>query len=98
MHKGVLFVPVSEAQRKANKKYFSTHYSQVKLSMPNNEAQRLNDFCAVHSYTKAGFIRRAISEAIEREEMLAAGEIIKDENHVWISNGETYTIYYCKIK
>jgi predicted DNA-binding protein len=58
---------VSEAQRKAHEKYFAKAYSQVKLAMPNDEAQRLDAFCAEHGYTKAGFIRTAIKEKMERE-------------------------------
>ena len=58
---------LSEAQRKANEKYIKEHYSQVKLSMPNKEAEVLNDHCKTFGYTKAGFIRQAIREKIERE-------------------------------
>ena len=31
---------VSEAQKRASKKYFNSNYKQVKLSMPNHEAVR----------------------------------------------------------
>lgn len=58
---------LSEAQRKANDKYIKEHYRQVKLSMPNEEADALDEFCSVHGYTKAGFIRKAIQEKMERE-------------------------------
>lgn len=58
---------LSEAQRKANDKYIKEHYRQVKLSMPNEEADTLDEFCRVHGYTKAGFIRKAIQEKMERE-------------------------------
>lgn len=58
---------LSETQRKANDKYFAAHYSQVKLSMPNDEAEALAVHCAEHGRTKAGFIREAIKEKIERE-------------------------------
>ena len=34
---------VSEAQKKASKKYFDTNYKQVKLSMPNTEAEALEN-------------------------------------------------------
>ena len=60
-------MPVSESQRKANAKYFAKNYSQVKLSMPNDEAERLDAFCKEHGYTRAGFIRRAVVEKMERE-------------------------------
>lgn len=58
---------LSAAQRKANDKYIKEHYSQVKLSMPNHEAEALEQFCNSHGLTKAGFIRQAIKEKMERE-------------------------------
>lgn len=36
---------LSEAQRKANDKYIKENYKQVKLSMPNEEAKVLDDYC-----------------------------------------------------
>ena len=36
---------LSEAQRKANDKYFKENYKQVKLSMPNDEADALEEYC-----------------------------------------------------
>lgn len=56
---------LSEAQRKANDKYFKENYKQVKLSMPNDEAEMLEAYCKQHGLTKAGFIRRAIKKAME---------------------------------
>lgn len=58
---------ITDAQRRAHDKYFSKAYKQVKLSVPNDEAEALEAFCEEHGYTKAGFIRRAIAEAMERE-------------------------------
>ena len=54
---------VSEAQKKASKKYFDTNYKQVKLSMPNTEAEALeNHLKEFHYDSKAGFIRTAIKD------------------------------------
>ncbi len=58
---------VSEAQKKANKKYFDKNYKQVKLSMPIQEAEKLEEHCKKFNYTKAGFIRKAIQEKIESD-------------------------------
>ena len=58
---------VSEAQKKASKKYFDNNYKQVKLSMPIKEAEILEEYCKKHNYSKAGFIREAIQEKILRE-------------------------------
>lgn len=59
---------LSEAQRRANDKYIAENYKQVKLSMPKEEAQILDDFCKKYNYTKAGFIREAIKEKMNRIE------------------------------
>ncbi len=58
---------ISEAQKKASKKYFDNNYKQVKLSMPIKEAETLEDFCKKKKCSKAGFIRDAIKEKIERD-------------------------------
>ena len=58
---------LTEAQRKANDKYIKEHYRQVKLSMPNEEADELEKHCADYGYTKAGFIRQAIREKMARD-------------------------------
>lgn len=62
---------LSESQRRANEKYFKEHYKQVKLTMPNEEAESLEMFCTVHNLTKAGFIRQAIKEKMERDSTAA---------------------------
>lgn len=58
---------ISEAQKRASKKYFNANYKQVKLSMPNNEAEALEKFCIQNNYSKAGFIREAIKEKMKRD-------------------------------
>ena len=59
---------VSEAQKRANKKYFDKNYTQVNIAMPNAEVKALTDYCKEKGYTKAGFIRQAIKDKIERNE------------------------------
>ena len=63
-HLGVLCMALTEARKKANKKYFDTHYKQVKLTMPAEEADALTAYCEEHGLTKAGFIRELIKEKI----------------------------------
>ena len=58
---------LTEAQKKANKKYFDGNYRQVKLSMPIAEVETLETHCTDYGYTRAGFIREAIKEKIERD-------------------------------
>lgn len=65
---------ITEAQKKAHEKYFKENYRQVKLSMPNEEAETLEEYCTTHGFTKAGFIRQAIREKMERDN---ASEVAK---------------------
>ena len=60
-------MPLTEARKRANKKYFDGHYSQVKLTMPNEEAEALTAYCEEKGYTKAGFIREAIKEKMQKD-------------------------------
>ena len=55
---------ITDAQRRAHDKYFNKAYSQIKLSMPNDEAEALRAYCSAHGLTVAGFIRGLIREAI----------------------------------
>ena len=55
---------ITDAQRRAHEKYFSKAYKQVKLAMPIEEAEALEQFCSLHHLSKAGFIRQAIKEAM----------------------------------
>jgi predicted DNA-binding protein len=55
---------LSDAQRKANDKYIKNNY---RLSMPKEEAETLDNYCTAKNCSKAGFIRQAIKEKMERE-------------------------------
>ena len=57
---------VSNAQKKAKKKYEDSHYKQVKFVLPKEEAEKLEIICKLHNYSKNGFIRAAVMEKIER--------------------------------
>lgn len=60
---------VSEAQKRASKKYFDNNYRQVKLSMPPiKEAEALEAYCEEHGYSKAGLIRALIKEKLEESQ------------------------------
>lgn len=61
---------VGEFQDKTDydRKYFAEKYSQVKLSMPKEEADTLNEYCKKHNLTRAGFIRDLIKREIEKDD------------------------------
>lgn len=58
---------LSDARKKANEKWTKENYKQVKLSMPNEEAEILENYCKQKDCSKAGFIREAIKEKMSRE-------------------------------
>lgn len=58
---------LSEKKRISNDRWIKENYKQVKLSMPNEEADTLEEHCQKYGYTKAGFIRQAIKEKMERD-------------------------------
>lgn len=60
-------MPRTEAQKKANEKYFKENWKQVKLSMPKEEAETLDKFCAEKGYTRAGLIRMLVKDFIDKE-------------------------------
>lgn len=64
-------LPLTDARKKANDKYIKNNYKQVKLSMPNVEAEALEEYCEAMECSKAGFIRQAIKEKMEREPVTA---------------------------
>ena len=60
-------VALSEKKRISNDKWIKENYRQVKLSMPKSEAEELDAYCSTHNLSKAGFIRAAIKEKMERD-------------------------------
>lgn len=53
-------------------------YTQVKLTMPNDEAKELDVYCKAKGYTKVSFVRQAIKEKMDREPVdVLADEITK---------------------
>ena len=71
-------MPLTPAQRKANDKYIKAHYRQVRLSMPNAEAEALERYCALHGVSKAGFIRSLIREAIQASTTPPVGDMVDE--------------------
>lgn len=57
-------MPVSAAKKAATERWKAKNYTQVKLAMSKQEAEALNAYCAAKGYTKAGFIRQLIKDAI----------------------------------
>ena len=60
-------MPLTEKKKASNEKYFKENWKQVKLSMPKEEAEALDNFCAENGYTRAGLIRILVREFINKE-------------------------------
>lgn len=60
-------MPLSEKKRITNDRWIKENYRQVKLSMPKAEAEELDTYCSSRNISKAGFIRTAIKEKMERD-------------------------------
>lgn len=60
-------MPVSEAKKRANKKWTEAHYKRLNIALPNEEADEIEKFCKEKQISKNGFFRQAAKEKIERE-------------------------------
>ena len=59
--------PVSEAKKKANKKWQDANCKRIQLVIPNDEAEIIENYCSEKKISKNGFFREAAKEKIERE-------------------------------
>lgn len=63
----VRIMAVSEAKKRANKKWESNNCKQIRLVLPNEQAERLDEYCKENNESKNGFIKQAIDEKLNRE-------------------------------
>ena len=60
-------MPASMAQQRATNKYISKVYDRINLTVPKGQKERLQAHAEAHGESVNGFINRAISEVMERE-------------------------------
>lgn len=58
---------VSEAKKRANKKWEQANCKQIRLVLSLEQAERLETHCKTYKLSKNGFIKAAIDEKLERE-------------------------------
>ena len=58
---------LTDAQKKANKKYQQEKLDEIKLRVPKGEKERIQAHAAAGGESTNAFIYRAINETIERE-------------------------------
>ena len=63
--------PVSEAKKRANKKWTDANYKRTTVSLPNDEMLLIDEYCKDHNISKNSFFRKLaiekLSIEIERE-------------------------------
>ena len=65
---GGIFVALSEARTKANKKYHEK-FDDIKVRVPKGCRQTWQDHAAANGESLNGFIRRAVYETMERDKV-----------------------------
>lgn len=58
---------LTDAQKKANKKYQQEKLDEIKLRVPKGEKERIQTHAAAGGESTNAFIYRAINETIERD-------------------------------
>ena len=67
-------MPMSKKKMETNNRWIKENYAQVKISVPKAEAEALDQHIKEYNYTKAGFIRQAIKEKMQRDQA-ASGSV-----------------------
>lgn len=60
-------MPISEARKRANRKYNEKAYDRIALTVKKGEKDRLKAHAEQQGETLNGFINRAIDEAVKRD-------------------------------
>ena len=63
----MICIAVSEAKKKANKKWESANCKRMNIVLSNEEAERIANYCKEKNISKNGFLREAAKEKMERE-------------------------------
>ncbi len=58
--------PVSEAKKRANKKWEKANCKQIRLVLPISQAEKLDSYCKANNISKNGFIKEAIQEKLDK--------------------------------
>lgn len=64
---GGVKVPASKAQQRAVNKYMAANYDRINLTVPKGQKERIQAHAKSRGESVNGFIGRAISETMERD-------------------------------
>ena len=70
----MLFVAVSKAQQQATNKYIAKAYDRINLTVPKGQKDEIQAHAAARGESVNGFINRAITNQIERDNAEAVEE------------------------
>ena len=65
---------VSEAKKRANKKYSDAHIDQIRFDAPRGFKERVQQAAQTEGVSTSFYMRRAILEALERSQVGAEGK------------------------
>lgn len=65
---------VSEAKKRANKKYSDAHIDQIRFDAPKGFKERVQQAARAEGVSTSLYMRRAILEALERSQVGAKGK------------------------
>ncbi len=68
MNEVMVICPVSEAKKRANKKWESQNCKRMNIILSIEEAEQISSFCEKKGISKNGFFRQAAKEKMEREQ------------------------------
>ena len=60
-------MPISEAQKRANRKYNEKAYDRIELKVPKGKKAVIKDFAEKQNKSVNGFVNEAIDEKMERD-------------------------------
>lgn len=60
-------MPLTEARKRANKKYIDTHCEQIAIRWPKEFCEQLRAQAQAQGESLAGYVRRAIEQRMERD-------------------------------
>ena len=60
-------MPISDAQKKAVRKYKENNYDRIELSVPKGQKQIIQTHAQSRGESLNGFVNRAIDETIEKD-------------------------------
>ena len=63
----MIYIPVSEAKKRANKKWDKNNLKRLSLAIPIETFNKLDLFCKNTKVSKNSFIKSAIDEKLERD-------------------------------